>query len=167
MIGGKHINLNKTVKFNKAPWRNFEDFWFLFSTAYNTKSSINSWWLTPIPGCLSSGLSWFDWCVSFAPEFQCCYFCESSCLFYLSFNFDFYVQRARNLPRKPNNYVSEEPRQNKGRGLVDRKLIEAPSPAPTPSHTCPKAALLFSDFRCGRCGMWLFIALLVRYTYRK
>ena len=28
---------------------------------------------------------------SFAPEFQCYYFCESSCLFYLSFNFDFYV----------------------------------------------------------------------------
>ena len=30
------------------------------------------------------------------------------------------------LPRKPNNYVSEEPRQNQGRGLVDRKLVEAP-----------------------------------------
>ena len=28
-----------------------------------------------------------------APEFQCCYFCESSCLFYLSFNFDFYVSK--------------------------------------------------------------------------
>ena len=26
--------------------------------------------------------------VSFAPEFQCCYFCESSCLFYLSFNIE-------------------------------------------------------------------------------
>ena len=24
-------------------------------------------------------LSWFNWWVSFAPEFQCCYFCESSC----------------------------------------------------------------------------------------
>ena len=31
-----------------------------------------------------SGLSWFNWWVSFAPEFQCYYFCESSCLFYLS-----------------------------------------------------------------------------------
>ena len=31
--------------------------------------------------------------VSFAQEFQCCYFCESSCLFYLSFNFDFYVSK--------------------------------------------------------------------------
>ena len=53
-------------------------------------------------------LSWFNWWVSFAPEFQCCYFCESSCLFYLRFNFDFCVSKimhlwARNLPRKPNN----------------------------------------------------------------
>ena len=35
----------------------------------------------------------------------------------LSFNSDFYVSKivhlsARNLPRKPNNQVSEEPRQN-------------------------------------------------------
>ena len=34
---------------------------------------------------------------SFAPEFQCCYFCESSCLFYLSFNFDFYVSTIMHL----------------------------------------------------------------------
>ena len=59
-----------------------------------------------IPGCLRSGLSWFNWWVSFAPEFQCCYFCESSCLFYLSFNSEFYVSKimhlgASNLPRKP------------------------------------------------------------------
>ena len=26
----------------------------------------------------------------------------------------------------PNNLVSEEPRQNQGQGLVDRKLVEAP-----------------------------------------
>ena len=37
-------------------------------------------------------------------------------MFYLSLNSDFYVSKimhlwARNLPRKPNNYVSEEPRQ--------------------------------------------------------
>ena len=49
-----------------------------------------------------------NWWVSFAPEFQCCYFYESSCLFYLSFNSDFYVSKimlllARNLPRNPNN----------------------------------------------------------------
>ena len=53
---------------------------------------------------LRSGLSWFNWLVSFSPKFQCCFFCESSCLFY----FDFYVSkiihlRARNLPCKPNN----------------------------------------------------------------
>ena len=35
--------------------------------------------------------------VSFAPEFLCCYFCESSCLFYLSFNFDFYVSKIMHL----------------------------------------------------------------------
>ena len=42
-----------------------------------------NWFLNIIPGCLRSGLSWFNWWVSFAPEFQCCYFCESSCLFIL------------------------------------------------------------------------------------
>ena len=55
-----------------------------------------------------NGLIVFNRWVSFAPEFQCCYFCESSCLFYPSFNFDFYVSKimhlwVRNLPRKPNN----------------------------------------------------------------
>ena len=46
------------------------------------------------PDCLRSGrLSWSDWWVSFAPEFQCCYFCESSCLFNLSYNSDIYVSK--------------------------------------------------------------------------
>ena len=40
---------------------------------------------------------WCNWLVSFAPEFQCWYFCESSCLFYLSFNFDFYVSKIKHL----------------------------------------------------------------------
>ena len=53
--------------------------------------------LFPFPGCLRLSLSWFNWWVSFAPEFQCCYFCESSCLFYLSFNFDFYVSKIMHL----------------------------------------------------------------------
>ena len=98
---------------------------------YGIQVSINTWHVRisqkyynqllyldlPFQGCLRLGLSWFNWWVSFAPEFLCCYFCESSCLFYLSFNFDFYVSKimhlwVRNLPRKPNNYVSEEPRQN-------------------------------------------------------
>ena len=48
-------------------------------------------------GRLRLGLSWFNWLVSFAPEFLCCYFCESSCLFYLSFNFDFYVSKIMHL----------------------------------------------------------------------
>ena len=55
------------------------------------------WCLTPFPGCLRLGLSWFNWWVSFAPELQCCYFCESSWLFYLSFNFDFYVSKIMHL----------------------------------------------------------------------
>ena len=53
--------------------------------------------LIPFPGSLRLGLLWFNWWVSFAPEFQCCYFCESSCLFYLSFNFDFYVSKIMHL----------------------------------------------------------------------
>ena len=53
--------------------------------------------LTPFAGCLRLGLSWFNWWVSFAPVFQCCYFCELSCLFYLSFNFDFYVSKIMHL----------------------------------------------------------------------
>ena len=48
-----------------------------------------------LPGKLI--ISWFNWWVSFAPEFQCCYFCESSSLFYLSFNFDFYVSKIMHL----------------------------------------------------------------------
>ena len=38
-----------------------------------------------------------NWWVSFAPEFQCYYFCESSCLFYLSLNSDFYVSKIMHL----------------------------------------------------------------------
>ena len=51
----------------------------------------------PFSGCLRLGLSWFNWWVSFAPEIQCCYFRESSCLFYLSFNFDLYVSKIMHL----------------------------------------------------------------------
>ena len=46
---------------------------------------------------LRLGLSWFNWWVSFAPEYECCYFYESSFLFYLSFNFDFYVSKIIHL----------------------------------------------------------------------
>ena len=41
--------------------------------------------------------SMVNWWVSFAPELQCCNFCESSCLFYLSFNSDFYVAKIIHL----------------------------------------------------------------------
>ena len=58
---------------------------------------ISDFVFPPFPGCLRLGLSWFNWWVSFAPEFQCCYFCESSCLFYLSFNFYFYVSKIMHL----------------------------------------------------------------------
>ena len=51
------------------------------------------------PSCPRSGLSWFHWWVSFAPEFQFCYYCESYCLFYLSFNFDFLCLRDHALIR--------------------------------------------------------------------
>ena len=34
---------------------------------------------------------------TFAPDFHCCYFCKSSCLFYLRFNFDFYVSKVLHL----------------------------------------------------------------------
>ena len=34
---------------------------------------------------------------SVAPDFHCCYFCKSSCLFCLRFNFDFYVSKIMHL----------------------------------------------------------------------
>ena len=69
-----------------------------------TKSSTNK--LNKIGLCISScftpqegenGLPWLGWWFSFAPDFQCWYFCESSCLFYLRFNFDFYVSKIMHL----------------------------------------------------------------------
>ena len=39
----------------------------------------------------------FNWWVSSASDFQCCYFFESSCLFYLSFNSDFYVSKIMHI----------------------------------------------------------------------
>ena len=82
---------------------------YISSEAQYFTTDTGGWWLTHIPDCLRSGLSWFIWWVSFAPEFQCCYLCESSCLFYLSFNSDFYVYIIMNIyaigifHAKPNN----------------------------------------------------------------
>ena len=56
--------------------------------------------------------------------------------------------------------LSEEPRQNQGRGLVDRKLVKAPSNFIAGR---PKAALLFWFFGGFRCGVPLFIVMLVIY----
>ena len=59
--------------------------------------------------------------------------------------------------------MSEEPRQNQGRGLVDRKLTEAPQYF----IACrPKAALLFWFFGDFRCGVPLFVVVLVIYKYK-
>ena len=45
-----------------------------------------------------SGLSWFNWWASFASDLQCFwYFCESSCLLYLRFNFDLYGSKIMHL----------------------------------------------------------------------
>ena len=58
--------------------------------------------------------------------------------------------------------LSDEPRQNEGRGMVDRKLVEAPSNF----IACrPKAALLFWFFGDFRCGGLLFMVILVIYKY--
>ena len=59
--------------------------------------------------------------------------------------------------------LSGEPKQNQGRGLVDRKQIQAPPPpAPSSNFTAgrPKAALLFGSLvilDVARCYLWLFL----------
>ena len=63
--------------------------------------------------------------------------------------------------------MSDEPRQNQGRGLVDRKLVKAPPPPPSKFIAGrPKAALLFCFFGGFRCGVSLFIDILVIYSYK-
>ena len=58
--------------------------------------------------------------------------------------------------------MSKQPRQNKGRGFVDRKLFEDPIDF-IAGH--PKAALLFWLFGNFRCDVLLFIFLLVIYQH--
>ena len=72
--------------------------------------------------------------------------------------------RAWNLPRNPNNLVSEETRQCYGRGLIDRKLVEAPSNFIADR---PKTAPLFWFFSDFRCGVLLFIVILFIYLKDK
>ena len=59
--------------------------------------------------------------------------------------------------------LSDERRQNQGRGLVDRKLFKAPSNFIAGR---PKAALLFWFFGGFRCDVSLFIVRLVIYLYK-
>ena len=65
--------------------------------------------------------------------------------------------------------LSGEPKQNTGRGLIDRKLVQAPPPPPPPSNFIagrPNAALLFWFFGDFTCDVSLFIVILVIYKYR-
>ena len=56
-----------------------------------------------------------------------------------------------------------KPRQKQGRGLVDQKLVQAPSNFIVGRL---KAALLFWFFSDCRCGVPLFIVILVIYKYK-
>ena len=55
--------------------------------------------------------------------------------------------------------LSGEPKQNQGRGMVDRKLVEAPK---WPSQG-GSSVWFFGDFRC---GVPLSIVILVIYKYK-
>ena len=55
--------------------------------------------------------------------------------------------------------MSEEPRQNKGRGSVGHELVEAPPSNFIAGH--PKVALLFWFFGDFRRGVLIFIVILV------
>ena len=62
--------------------------------------------------------------------------------------------------------LSNEPRQSQGRGLVNRKLVEAPPPKGIFIAGRPKAALLLWFFGDFRCGVPLFFVILVIYKYK-
>ena len=55
-----------------------------------------SFWY-PFQVVLGQAFRGFNWWVSFALNFQCWYFCDFSCLFYLRFNFDVYVSGIMHL----------------------------------------------------------------------
>ena len=60
--------------------------------------------------------------------------------------------------------LSDEPGQNQGRGLVDRKVVKAPSNFIAGR---PKAALLFWFLGGFRCNVPLFIVMLVVLLIQK
>ena len=62
--------------------------------------------------------------------------------------------------------LSGGPKQKQGRGLVDRKLDQAPPPPPVIFIAGrPKAALLLWFFGDFRCGALLFVVIHVIYKY--
>ena len=61
--------------------------------------------------------------------------------------------------------LSGESKQNQGRGLVDRKLVQAPAPPINFIAGRPEAALLFC-FGEFRCGLLLFMIILVICKYK-
>ena len=62
--------------------------------------------------------------------------------------------------------MSDEQRQNYGRGLVDHKLVQAPPPPVTFIAGRPKAAFLLWFFGDFRCGALLFVVIHVIYKYK-
>ena len=62
--------------------------------------------------------------------------------------------------------LSGEPRQQQGRGLVDRKQVQASRLPVIFIAGRPKAALLFWYFGDFRCGALLFMAIHVIYKYK-
>ena len=62
--------------------------------------------------------------------------------------------------------LSGEPRQKRGRGLVDHKPVQAPPPPVIFIAGRPKAALLFWFFGDFRCGALLFMVIYIIYKYK-
>ena len=67
--------------------------------------------------------------------------------------------------------LSDDPRQNQRRGLVDRKLVNVPPLPPPPPPVIfiagrSKAALLFWFFGDFRCGALLFMVIYVICKYK-
>ena len=60
--------------------------------------------------------------------------------------------------------LSDTPKQNQGQGLVDCKLVQAPQHIIADRAKAAFLFWLFSDFRC---GVPLFIVILVIYKYIK
>ena len=118
-----------------------------------------------------SGLSWVGpvvvWLgVSFAPEFRCGCFCGSSCLFCLGLGSDFYVSEivhlwAGSLPRRPSGWVSGGRGGTGGEGWSTAGWLRPPPPPGDFVAGRPVAALLFWFFGGFRCGIPLFIVMLV------